>query len=238
MILNTKGIVLHTIKYSDHSLIVKMYTRECGTTSFMIKNAFNPRSHMKASFFSPLALFDVTFDARSNRQIHYFKEINYHYSPTTILFDPSKSTIMMFYNELLYKLLFDAGPDQILFDNIEEEIELLDHESNNLAERPLRFLLKLSILLGFFPENNYSTTNCYFSLEECRFQSYCFDERYEIPAIESRYLWQLMSNADDCHAGRETRNHLLHYLIEYYKLHNEQIKDINSIEVLSEVLHE
>lgn len=233
---STRGILLHTTKYSDTSVIVKIYTRECGVVSFMIKNVFSKKSRINSALLSPLALVDLTYNALNNRQIHYLKDMVLNYIPD-LLFNPAKSSILLFYNELIYKLLFDAGPDPVLFDCLEEEIQLLDQDDINLSERPLRFLLKMSIVLGFFPENNFSDKNCYFSLGTCRFQSYFMDEHTEVPAVESRYLWKLMSNADDCRSDRDTRNRLLHYIVEYYKIHNEQIKNIESIDILSEVLH-
>ncbi|MDR1345668.1 MAG: recombination protein O N-terminal domain-containing protein, partial [Bacteroidales bacterium] len=41
MLVCTEGIILHKTKYSDHSLIVQIYTEKFGTQSFIIKNALS-----------------------------------------------------------------------------------------------------------------------------------------------------------------------------------------------------
>jgi hypothetical protein len=107
----------------------------------------------------------------------------------------------------------------------------------DLVELPLRFLLRLSIVLGFFPENNYSENNCYFSLYDSRFQSFYVDEASELPLQESQYLSQLLRQEGGTSALRHTRNNLLHYLIKYYKIHNEQLREIDSVGILSSILH-
>lgn len=235
MLITTPGIVLHSTKYAETSLIVKIFTEAQGVQSFIVKGAFGKKSRVRASFFSPLSIVNITYDDHYENSLKYIKDISR--KSEMPLFDPAKSAILVFYNELLYKLLFDAGPDQILFHFLETEIEKVSDENERLADLPIRFLIQLSIILGFFPENNYSEKDCYFSLEACRFQNFYIDDKCYVPLEESRYLHLLMAG-DVCHADREVRNNLLSALIEYYKIHNEQIRDIESAAILSTVLHD
>ena len=48
MFYSTKGIVLHKTKYSDSSLIVKIYTEAFGTLSFIVKNAYSKKAKISA----------------------------------------------------------------------------------------------------------------------------------------------------------------------------------------------
>lgn len=237
MLITTKGIVLHSTKYSDTSLIVKLFTEKRGVQSFIVKGAFSKKSRFRASIFSPMALVSATYDDHHNDRLKYFKDISRLDTGMELSFDPARSAILLFYNELLYKLLFESGEDEVLFHFLEEEIAKVFEEDIELTDLPLRFLLRLSIILGFFPENNYSESNCYFSLSESKFQSYLIDEKEEIPKEESLYLSLLLRNNSPVAAPRHTRNNLLHYLIKYYKTHNEQIRDIESAEILASVLH-
>lgn len=235
MLITTPGIVLHSTKYAETSLIVKIYTEAHGVQSFIVKGAFGKKSRVRASFFSPLSIVNITYDDHYENSLKYIKDISR--KSEMPLFDPARSAILIFYNELLYKLLFDAGPDQILFHFLIAEIEKVNDDNVVLADLPIRFLIQLSIILGFFPENNYSEKECYFSLDACRFQSFYIDDKSYIPQEESHYLSMLM-NGEDCNVGRHTRNNLLYALIEYYKMHNEQIRDIESAEILSTILHD
>lgn len=237
MMVSTAGIVLHATKYSDTSLIVKLFTREKGLQSFIVKGAFNKKSRFRASLFSPLAMLHVTYDDHRSDRLMFLRDVQRLTPAPELLFDPARSAILLFYNELLYKLLFDTGEDKVLFDFLEEEIMRIFEADTDLVELPLRFLLRLSIVLGFFPENNYSENNCYFSLYDSRFQSFYVDEASELPLQESQYLSQLLRQEGGTSALRHTRNHLLHYLIKYYKIHNEQLREIDSVGILSSILH-
>lgn len=235
MLITTPGIVLHTNKYAETSLIVKIFTEAHGVQSFIVKGAFGKKSRIRASIFSPLAIVSITYDDHFEHALKYIKDISR--LSDAPLFDPAKSAILLFYNELLYKLLFDAGPDQMLFHFLQTEIQRIDKTDNGLIDLPIRFLIQLSIIMGFFPENNYNEKDCYFSLTACRFQPFFIDEQNELPQEESFYLSELM-NGRDLQVARHTRNNLLHHLIAYYKIHNEQIRDIESAAILATVLHD
>ena len=49
-------------------------------------------------------------------------------------YDPAKSSILLFYNEILYKLLMDSGQDEVLFAFLQEEIERVHNAKESLAE--------------------------------------------------------------------------------------------------------
>lgn len=237
MLIETQGIVLRCLKFSDHSLIVKIYTEMRGTVTFIVKNAYNRKSALRASLFSPLALLELTYHEHPNRDLNYIKVLSRLDSPCNLPFDPAVNALFMFYNELLYKLLGDAGQDPVLFHFLKHELLRITDGQTGLTDLPLRFLIRLSVILGFSPENNYSEEDCYFSLSESRFQSFFTDDRNDVPQKESLYLSRLLRDAPPDSIERETRNRLLHYLIEYYKLHNEQIKSVESLDILSGILH-
>lgn len=237
MMVSTAGIVLHATKYSDTSLIVKLFTREKGLQSFIVKGAFSKKSRFRASLFSPLAMLHITYDDHRSDRLMFLRDVQRLTPAPKLMFDPARSAILLFYNELLYKLLLDTSEDKVLFDFLEEEILRIHESETDLVELPLRFLLRLSIVLGFFPENNYTEQNCYFSLYDSRFQSYFVDENSHLPQPESQYLSQLLRQESDSSTLRHTRNNLLHYLIKYYKIHNEQLREIDSVGILSSILH-
>lgn len=237
MLISTPGIVLHSTKYSDTSLIVKIFTYEQGTQSFIIKGAFSKKGKIRASFFLPLSILNITYNDPNRESLKFLKEVSRNDGSMDIQFDPIKNSILLFYNEILYKLLYDAGPDPLLFRFIIEEVQNVQFQEGSLADTPLRFLLRLSNNLGFTPENNYTEKECFFSLEECRFQSYIIDERCELPKDESFYLSQLLKNVPQIAVSRPIRDALLHHLLDYLRMHNEHIRDITSVDILSAVLH-
>ncbi|MCR4964368.1 MAG: DNA repair protein RecO [Bacteroidales bacterium] len=236
MYVSTRGFVLHTTKYSDTSIIVKLFTEMHGTQSFIVKNAFSKKKNIRASLFSPLALLNITYDDHYLNQIKYLKEVDLSEKSDFYSFDPAVTTIRMFYCELLYRLLFDAGEDPVLFHFIEKEIQRMTDPNTVLNILPLQFLIRLSVLLGFMPEDNYSTQNPYFSLQNGRFQSYLWDDNDTLSQEESLLLHQLLSE-DTLNSSRQARLELLHHLIHYFQIHNEQVGNISSVDILTAVLH-
>lgn len=237
MIVSTPGIVMHTTKYGDTSLIVKIFTQQQGNQSFIIKNAFRKNNRFSASYFTPLAVMDISYDDHSKSSLKYLKDIAPHRPSNPLYYDPAKSSILLFYNEILYKLLMDSGEDEVLFEFLQEEIGKVHESTEHIAELPLRFLLRLSRVMGYFPEDNYSPENEYFSLQECRFQHFYVEEAGFLTATESRYLHQLLSQHAPVSASRGLRVALLKQLVSYFQMHNEQIYKIDSLEILSSILH-
>lgn len=238
MDISTSGIVLRTTRYSDTSLIVKIYTEAQGTQSFIIKNAFSRKSRIKASFFSPLALVHITYHDYNDNRLKHIKDIIRKDSPSEAAFHLVRNTLVLFCNEVLYKLLFDSGPDVQLYSFLESEINRINGAEHFQPDFPARFLLRLSAMLGFCPENNCDETDCHFSLTECRFVNYSLNSQNELPEAESRYLSRLLNQESAEDVDRTLRNNLLRSLIKYFKIHNEQIHEIESAEILASVLHQ
>ena len=241
MLIATKGIVIHNVKYSDNSLISNIYTEELGTCSFMIKNAFSKKSKINYSRLAPLSIVELHFNHHKS-DISFLKEINFHYHFTLIPFDPVRYSILIFYNELLYKLLFQYGEDRNLFHFLEKSIVELDSEEYSTADIHIKFMVRLSRIMGFFPENNYSKKNCHFHLHDSAFQSLFFDNGDFLSKDASYYLNNIMQNIHTIHnmiavPNKSIRNELLHFLVKYFELHHEGGKKIESIEILSQILN-
>lgn len=237
MLVSTPGIVMHATKYGDTSLIVKIFTQQQGNQSFIIKGAFRKNNRFAASYFTPLAMMDISYDDHSKSSLKYLKDIAPRRASNPLFYDPAKSSILLFYNEILYKMLMDAGQDKELFHFLQQEIDGVHNASGNLAELPLRFLLRLCEVMGYSPEDNYSANNSYFSLQECRFQPVYVENAGFMNSEESVYLHQLLSQEEPVTASRKLRSALLKRLVDYLQMHNEQIRKIDSLEILASVLH-
>ena len=241
MLVATRGIVLHTTKYADHSLIINIFTEEFGTRAFMVKNAFSKKNKINYAYFSPLALLELHFYQKKS-DIHFLKEVSFHCHYSRIPLDPVRQSLLFFYNEFLYKLLFQYGEDKSLFHFLENSLLELDSEVvDAFADIHLRFMVKLSHYLGFFPEQNHSEKNAHFNLLESAFQPYFFDNGDFLSKEASLYLNQLMQgvhhNVTTPLPHKVIRNELLHFLVKYFELHHEGIKKIESIDILVQLLH-
>jgi DNA repair protein RecO (recombination protein O) len=244
MLIHTEGIILHKTPYSDHSLILKIYTEKYGTHSFIVKNALS-KSH-KNRFLSQATLFlvEVVYNPTAKTQLYYPKEITPLHVNTLIPYDMARSSLLIFYNELLYKILYDAGEDAKLFSFLKDSILQLDDKQEQLKDIHIRFMIKLMHLLGFAPEAQWETNRPYFSLENaCFTKKWLPDNPNYMSKAASHYFYQLLQAAETDfittpEAQKPLRLELLHHLINFFQMHNEHLKNIASLDILIELFKE
>lgn len=97
MLQKTLGIVLHTLKYKDTSLIADIYTEVAGRASFMVSIPRSRKAAVKPVLFQPLALVELEADFRPNATIYKVKEAKSLYPFATLPYDPYKSAIALFF---------------------------------------------------------------------------------------------------------------------------------------------
>jgi len=237
MIVSTLGIVLKTLKYSDNSLIVKIFTKKSGVISFLIKNAFSRKSKQPVSFFAPLTILDIIYNETYTEKLTFLKEVTIAHPFHAIHNDFLKSCILLFYQELLMKLLSQANaPDEPLFDYIQEHLLKLEIIRVLPSDFHIIFIVQLVQQLGYKPELNFSLQTPYFSIEDSGFVS-CFIETPLFLSKEaSYYLFTILKNQNQTIPDKKTRTELLNGMILYLMKYHRHIKKIESVEVLSEVL--
>ena len=236
MHIRTRAIVLNKTKYSDSSLIVRIFTREAGVQSFFLKGAFSKKNKGRLALLENLSMVELTFDDRHDG-IKYLNDIALYRPYTLIPFDMVRRTLFIFYNEILYKTLTDYSTDPELFDFVEEALLELDREETMLTDVHLHFLVNFSKILGFFPKDNFSEKNCHFFIEESAFVHDYFDYPDYLSREASAYLSDLMHEKEIGELPpKVVRNELLYGLIRYFEKHNEQIHRIESVQILASLL--
>ena len=108
MLQKTLGIVLHTLKYNDTSLIADIYTEVVGRASFIVKIPRSRKATVKSVLFQPLALVELEVDFRPNASIYKITEAKSFYPFSSIPYDPYKSSIALFLAEFLYRAVREA----------------------------------------------------------------------------------------------------------------------------------
>ena len=238
MLISTQGIVLQSIKYSDNSLIVKIFTRKSGVVSFIIKNAFSKKSKQPASFFSPLAILDLIYNEAYTEKLIFLKEVNLAHPFHAIPMDIKKNSLLLFYQELLMKLLCHANaPDEELFDFIKEHLLALEAIPAVTPDFHIVFLVQLIQHLGYAPELNFSLRTPYFSIEDSHFvETRHATSLLHLSKEASFYLYTLLKTQNHPLPDKSTRMELLNGLILYLMKYHKQIKEIESVGILGEVL--
>lgn len=238
MLSKTKGVVLHSTKYSDTSWIVTMYTEMYGRTSFMVRGVTNKRSTTKAAFFQPLSLVDMDLFYNPAKEIHSIKDIRIDLPLTGIPFDPVKNAIALFISELLFRSIKHSSPDENLFLFLCQSIEVLDCTHDVPANFHLIFMLKLTRFLGFEPHLN-TDSGKYFDLINGEFMSVKPLHAHYVANAQAENLCRIDEidyfNMNELTLSRTQRGEVLKTLIEYYRLHISGFHGLNSLAVLQSI---
>ena len=235
-----QGIVLQSIRYGDTSLIVKVFTRNLGLRSYMVKGAFNRNSKSRAALFQNLHLINYVEASRPNKgSLGYLKDVQLSTVYQSIPFVMNKSAILMYVSELLSKTIIEQEQNEVMFDFIVRSLLWLDLVEQDYANFPLFFTLELTRHLGFYPKANHETGFCFDMMEgsfahDLPVHPYYFDN-------ENAQLLAQMLNVSIDEACRmplrvSQRRELLDGLIMFMRLHAPVMNDFHSYEVLKTVL--
>ncbi len=241
MLIACKGIVLNHIKYSETSVIAKIYTDLFGLQSYIIKGVRKSKSKNKLSLLEHLSLIEiVAYHKNLSPGLKTVKEIKSLYQFQTIPFDIHKSSIALFINEILYKSLKEDDKNDVLFDFLYQSIQFLDVCQNKYNNFHLLFMLQYAKILGFYPRNNFDMKHTFFNLNEGLFQSDTpLDAEFiSLPCSELLNRLQTCSfeHLSDLEISSTDRRVLLEKLILFYRLHIDGFAKINSLKILQEIL--
>jgi DNA repair protein RecO (recombination protein O) len=240
MIQRTRGIALHTVKFSETSIIAKVYTEQFGLQSFIIKGARKKGSKIRPGLFQPLTLLELTLYHREKNSLHTLKEAGIIHPYQTLHSDIRKSSIALFLAEVIYKSICEEESNPGLFGFLFETCMKLDGLQGTFPVFHLVFLARLTKFLGFQPENNFSGRMKYFNLLEGKFQPELSDIPYELNESNSRLFSEILSASydtlEDFRIPAQVRNILLEKILQYYQLHHSGFREIKSHLVLHSVL--
>lgn len=240
MLHTTSGIVLHTIKYSESSLIVKVYTRNFGLQSYMVSGVRSKRSKNKATLFQPLALVDMVVSNSNKGSLQRISEITILHPYSEIPNNIVKSSIAIFLNEILYKALREEHSDEDLFDYIKNSLLVLDLKHDNCSNFHIFFMIQLSRFLGFYPQGKHTVETPIFDLKEGRFTNHTPTHVHYLTEQNSELLNNFIGatyeTIADLKIDSVRRKELLQAMIAFYQLHITSFKEIRSQEILEEVI--
>lgn len=145
MLHTTDAIVLSLQPYSDKAHLLHAYTRTGGRVNYKVYGLGRKNTSGK---YSPLSIVQLTTDERSVRTAQLM------YTPTTLITDPYKRTIVLFLSEVLQHVLRHPMTDEPMFDFIEQAVQQLD-QTNEPQNFHLHFLIAFAAKLGFaIPEED------------------------------------------------------------------------------------
>jgi DNA repair protein RecO (recombination protein O) len=166
MLVKTDGIILRQIPFSETSIIVKVFTRDYGLISFLVKGA-KSKKNPKANILKPINQISFSFYQKDNKGLRQFKECQLIFAPDAQQFGIYKSAISMMMVELLNTTITeDAMEDIEKYEFIEYSFDYLRKEKLN-SNFYLSFLYQYSVQLGIeYPSSKFNSQELAFALAE------------------------------------------------------------------------
>lgn len=234
-----RGIVLHTLKYGDTSLVAHVLTDVWGRRSYMVQGVRSQRGHgSKLALFQPM--FPLEFEGLESphRQMDRFREVSLGLTLENLPFDVRKTTIAMFMAETLYRLIRESEPNEELFRFVWDSVGALDALERGVSNFHLWFLVNLSLLLGFRPGNDYRP-GCWFDTREGLYTPTPPLHPGGMEPSEASLLAELLGfevgRLDELELNRERRGRFLTAMLNYYGYHLEGMGLVRSADILREV---
>lgn len=214
MTTGTELIVLHTTKFGENSIVVHTLSRDYGRRSFLVRGA----GKKVMSLLLPLNILEAEITESTKSTLYTARNLTSRHPLLGIRNNIYKNTMTMFLSEVIYRTIKEGVQEHDLFEWCRGQILLLSAMESDFSNFHIRFLLELSVALGFSPETsdlmpfveeNYTTVS--------QFMTASFAESMLIPL------------------SGQVRNKICEDVLRYIEYHSESTLTINSLKVLREL---
>jgi len=239
-LIKTTGIVFRAVKYSETSIIADIYTEELGLRAYIISGVRSKKAKVSAGLLQVMSLVETVVYHREDKDLCRIKEIRAAYLFEDIPFNVQKGAIGLFLLEVMQKTIKEREQNQPLFTFLFNTICYLDETTEPIYNFHLSALVKLTAYLGFLPSGKYSSATSFFDLQEGIFTKEApVTPHYltpELSQILNQFLNKGMNQSHEISLTRAQRTQFLNELINYYRLHVENLPTINAHKILKTVL--
>jgi len=228
----SEGIVFRSLKYSETSLILDVYTQEHGLGSYIVSGVRKAKSK-SLNVYRPMNIIDLVA-YHPGEKLARIKEASHAYHFVHLDREVVKASIGTFFVDLLRTSIKEKERNDELYAYMRSTIIHLD-AATHLANLPMIFCLDLASHLGFQVMNNHNESQLYFDLQAGQFIPSQTMSKYVLNDHLSKQLSSVI--IDRTHKMDKTdRRLLLDALMNYYKYHVEDFKDLRSLPVLRAIL--
>lgn len=234
-----RGVVLHTVRYGENSMVLFMLTDAVGRQSYMVQGIKGGKTRgNKAALLQPMFVLEYEGYESAKMQMHRMRDVRAAMPLTSLPFDVRKSTIALFMAEVIYRLVKEAEPNGPLFGFVCDSVAALDAMQEGIANFHLWFLVMLSSYLGFYPGNEY-IAGSWFDIKEGVFTSVMPSHRMMLGQEDTAVMASLMQTRaeelGELKLSRERRSSFLSAMLTYFGYHLDTINHVRSVQILKEV---
>jgi len=240
MNLTAQGIVIQTIRYSDKKLIVRILCNKHGLKTGIVYINKSPKTSNQ-HLFQPLTILDFHSDFQEVSHFISIKSPSLSTPLHNLSTDPIKTAMVLFMNEVLSKTLADDYVNDTLYVYLKNSVALLD-DALDARNFHLWWLIEITRHYGFYPQKNFdSTGSFFFDMKAGSFEARRPSHPNYLEADFSNYLNSLLDlewpQVQMLELHSSIRAALLTTLVNYLKLHLDNLREIKSLDVLHAVFH-
>ena len=238
MLIKTRGIVLSYLKYRETSIIARIYTERLGVQSYVVNGVRKAKPPGRIALFQPFTLLElVAYVARGSGGLTRLSEFRCAEPFQSLPYDVRKSSVVLLLSEILSRAVREEEQNEPLFNFLHDSLQTFDQQTTGTENFALVFLLGLTAYLGFGISSGAELTDqVIMAGHTATAHGATGPATLRLREFDG-YLDELLR--DPAHStipnGR-IRHELLNVLIRYYQLHVEQMGEIRSLDILSEVL--
>lgn len=241
VLIKTRGIIFRSIKYSESSVIVDIFTEERGMRSYLVPGVRQKKARISPGLLQVMSLVDMVAYDKNERGLNRIREIKSAAVYQSIPFEVRRSAVGLFMAEVARKAIREPEENQRLFGFLFRTFQFLDTTDAPIANLHLHFLLELSFHLGFIPGGSWSENTPYFDLQEGVFSGSQTTGHQYLEQHSSQVLYQLLrcdyTNCHEVEMSRSMRQDLLDKLLAFYRYHIDNFPEINAHSILKTVLN-
>lgn len=211
---STSFILLHTTRFGENSIVLHTLSKEYGRKGFVVRSV----SKKMMSLLLPLNILEADVTDSGKPGLLPVRNISVSRPLMGIRNNLFKNTMTMFLSEVLYRVVKEGTAEPGLYEWCERQIMLLDAMETDFSNFHLRFLLELSITLGFSPQSE--------DLRPFLGDNQPFIEQFMSTSFAESMLIPLSGIL---------RNEICEGVLRYIEYHLESTLTINSLKVLREL---
>jgi DNA repair protein RecO (recombination protein O) len=239
MLIKTRGIVLSFLKYRETSIIARVYTERLGVQNYIVNGVRKAKPPGRIALFQPFTLLElVAYVARGSSGLTRLSEYRCAEPFQTLPYQVEKSSVVLFLSEVVSRAVREEEQNEPLFQFMHDSILAFDRQIAGAENFALTFLLELATYLGFgISSGSELTDQVIMAGHAATARGAVGPPMLRLHEFDGYFDELLREPATSTIPNGRVRHELLHVLIRYYQLHVEQLGEIRSLDILSEVLN-
>ena len=240
MLIKTRGIVLNFLKYRETSIIARIYTEQLGVQSYVVNGVRKAKPPGRIALFQPFTLLELVAYTSPRGGLTRLSEYRCAEAFQTLPYDVQKSSVVLFLSEVLSRAVREEEPNEPLFKFLHDSMLAFDRQTSGTENFALHFLLHLATYLGFAPASGAEL------VDQVVLAGHAptgpgggtGPAVLRLREFEQQFDELLADNGTVTIPNGRVRRELLNVVLRYYQLHVEQLGEIKSLDILSQVLAE